>query len=409
MTRRIVRDLEADGVLRVEDGNHGEYRPRPDEFVSDGVPFIRAADMSSGVVNFNGAGKINVVARERIRKGIGVPGDVILSHKGTVGRIAVAPLDSPDYVCSPQTTFWRSLNRSVLDQGFLRFLMQSADFKRQLDVLKGQTDMAPYVSLSDQRSIELDLPEIGQQQAIAEVLGAFDDKFAVNERLARTAFDLAQSMVRASINSPVGLVQKRFGELGQLFDGPHATPTRLSSGPYFLNISSLKSGRLDLAESDHVSEEDFTKWTRRVTPQEGDLLFSYETRIGEAALMPGHLQACLGRRMALLRPDRAVMDPVFLLHFYLSPAFQRIIAMHTIHGATVPRLGLATMPEWKVAVPSFEAQQQIAGVLGSLQKSIVHAERENERLARTRDELLPLLMSGKLRVKDAEAFAVEVL
>ncbi len=409
MTRRIVRDLEADGVLRVEDGNHGEYRPRPDEFVSDGVPFIRAADMSSGVVNFNGAGKINVVARERIRKGIGVPGDVILSHKGTVGRIAVAPLDSPDYVCSPQTTFWRSLNRSVLDQGFLRFLMQSADFKRQLDVLKGQTDMAPYVSLSDQRSIELDLPEIGQQQAIAEVLGAFDDKFAVNERLARTAFDLAQSMVRASINSPVGLVQKRFGELGQLFDGPHATPTRLSSGPYFLNISSLKSGRLDLAESDHVSEEDFTKWTRRVTPQEGDLLFSYETRIGEAALMPGHLQACLGRRMALLRPDRTVMDPVFLLHFYLSPAFQRIIAMHTIHGATVPRLGLATMPEWKVAVPSFEAQQQIAGVLGSLQKSIVHAERENERLARTRDELLPLLMSGKLRVKDAEAFAVEVL
>ncbi|BBZ54300.1 restriction endonuclease subunit S [Mycolicibacterium phocaicum] len=409
MTRRIVRDLEADGVLRVEDGNHGEYRPRPDEFVSDGVPFIRAADMSSGVVNFNGAGKINVVARERIRKGIGVPGDVILSHKGTVGRIAVAPLDSPDYVCSPQTTFWRSLNRSVLDQGFLRFLMQSADFKRQLDVLKGQTDMAPYVSLSDQRSIELDLPEIGQQQAIAEVLGAFDDKFAVNERLARTAFDLAQSMVRASINSPVGLVQKRFGELGQLFDGPHATPTRLSSGPYFLNISSLKSGRLDLAESDHVSEEDFTKWTRRVTPQEGDLLFSYETRIGEAALMPGHLQACLGRRMALLRPDRTVMDPVFLLHFYLSPAFQRIIAMHTIHGATVPRLGLATMPEWKVAVPSFEAQQQIAGVLGSLQKSIVHAERENERLARTRDELLPLLMSRKLRVKDAEAFAVEVL
>lgn len=73
MTRRIVRDLEADGVLRVEDGNHGEYRPRPDEFVSDGVPFIRAADMSSGVVNFNGAGKINVVARERIRKGIAFP------------------------------------------------------------------------------------------------------------------------------------------------------------------------------------------------------------------------------------------------------------------------------------------------------------------------------------------------
>lgn len=409
MTRRVVRDLEADGVLRVEDGNHGEYRPRPNEFVSNGVPFIRAADMSGGVINFAGAGKINAVARERIRKGIGAPGDVILSHKGTVGRIAVAPLDSPDYVCSPQTTFWRSLNPSVLNQGFLRFLMQSADFIRQLDVLKGQTDMAPYVSLSDQRSIELGLPEIGEQRAIAEMLGALDDKIAASERSAQTAFDLAQSMVRMTIDASAGLVQKRFGDLGQLFDGPHATPTRLSSGPYFLNISSLKSGRLDLAESDHVSEEDFTKWTRRVTPQEGDLLFSYETRIGEAALMPGNLQACLGRRMALFRPDRTVMDPVFLLHFYLSPAFQRIVAMHTIHGATVPRLGLAAMPDWRVEVPSFEAQQQIAGVIAALHDSVVQSERECDHLARTRDELLPLLMSGKIRVKDAESAASEVL
>ncbi len=203
MTRRVVRNLEADGVLRVEDGNHGEYRPRPNEFVSDGIPFIRAADMSSGIVNFAAAGKINSVARERIRKGIGAPGDVILSHKGTVGRIAVAPVDSPDFVCSPQTTFWRSLNPSVLDQRFLRFLMQSPDFTRQLDVLKGQTDMAPYVSLSDQRSIELEFPEIGQQKAIAEVLGALDDKLAANELVRARADDLAHHVwIRSKTNGP---------------------------------------------------------------------------------------------------------------------------------------------------------------------------------------------------------------
>ena len=139
-----------------------------------------------------------------------------------------------------------------------------------------------------------------------------------------------------------------FGSLGQLFDGPHATPTRRSEGPYFLNISSLNSGRLDLSESDHVSNEDYRKWTRRVTPIAGDLLFSYETRLGEAALMPEGIDACLGRRMALLRPDRSRVDPRFLLYMYLSPQFQRLIAERSIHGATVSRIGLATMPEWPV-------------------------------------------------------------
>lgn len=96
-------------------------------------------------------------------------------------------------------------------------------------------------------------------------------------------------------------------DIGELYDGPHATPKRRYDGPYFLNISSLKSGRLDLAASDHVSEEDYTTWTRRVTPQGGDLLFSYETRIGEAALMPDGVRACLGRRMALLRDRKSVV------------------------------------------------------------------------------------------------------
>lgn len=173
-----------------------------------------------------------------------------------------------------------------------------------------------------------------------------------------------------------------FGDLGHLFDGPHATPTRRKEGPYFLNIASLKSGRLDLSESDHVSIQDFIKWTRRVTPQPGDLLFSYETRLGEAALMPDGIEACLGRRMALLRPDRSVVDPRFLLYFYLSPQFQETIARNTIHGATVPRIGLATMPRWEIAIPAeVRAQHRIAEVLGAFDDKIAANERAIHLLA----------------------------
>ncbi|MGH2403285.1 MAG: hypothetical protein ACRDGN_02365 [bacterium] len=97
-----VAELQRDGFLLVEDGNHGECRPRPDEFVDHGVAFIRAADMDRGRVIFESAAKINEGARKRITKGIGASGDVLLSHKGTVGKVALVPDDAPSFVCSPQ-------------------------------------------------------------------------------------------------------------------------------------------------------------------------------------------------------------------------------------------------------------------------------------------------------------------
>ena len=127
----------------------------------------------------------------------------------------------------------------------------------------------------------------------------------------------------------------RIREIGEVFDGPHATPKRREEGKYFLNISSLQNGRLILDESDFIDDEDFQRWTRRVTPRENDLLFSYETRLGEAALMPPDIDAALGRRMALLRPNPEVVDPTFLLYYWLSPKWQQKIAQNTLYGATV--------------------------------------------------------------------------
>jgi hypothetical protein len=54
----------------------------------------------------------------------------------------------------------------------------------------------------------------------------------------------------------------------------------------FLGISSLENGKIDISKSDRLSEEDFIKWTKRITPSEGDIVFSYETRLGEVALIP---------------------------------------------------------------------------------------------------------------------------
>ncbi|QTL94232.1 restriction endonuclease subunit S [Aeromonas jandaei] len=170
------------------------------------------------------------------------------------------------------------------------------------------------------------------------------------------------------------------GEIAQLFDGPHATPAKTSSGPVFLGISSLRRGQLDLSNTEHLSETDFTKWTRRVTPQADDVVFSYETRIGEVAIIPDGLKCCLGRRMALLRPDRAKLLPKYLLYYFLSDEFQSLLLARTIHGSTVDRLPLKDFPTYPMRVPPLDVQRTISSMLQVLDDRIALLRETNATL-----------------------------
>ena len=173
---------------------------------------------------------------------------------------------------------------------------------------------------------------------------------------------------------------RRLGDLAEVYDGPHATPAKTTTGPIFLGISNLVGGRLNLSETEHLSEEDFVRWTRRVTPQAGDVVFSYETRLGEAALIQQGLRCCLGRRMGILRPRNNLVDSRFLLYAYLGVEFQETLRARTIHGSTVDRIPLIDMPDFPIRVPSIEVQVAIANILGALDDKIKLNGRMSETL-----------------------------
>ncbi len=170
------------------------------------------------------------------------------------------------------------------------------------------------------------------------------------------------------------------GNIAEVFDGPHATPKKIESGAYYLSISSLEKGRLDLSKSAFLSDSDFKKWTKRVTPKEGDILFSYETRLGEVALMPKNVKACLGRRMGLLRIKDSKVIPEYLLYAYLSPNFQLTILSNTIKGATVDRIALSELPNFEIRIPEQDEQKKVAGLLQALDKKIALNNRINTEL-----------------------------
>lgn len=166
-------------------------------------------------------------------------------------------------------------------------------------------------------------------------------------------------------------IQTTIGNICEgIYDGPHATPMKTEEGPIFLGISCLVNGRLDLSQAAYLSEKDFRKWTRRITPRPGDVVFSYETRLGEAAIIPNGLRCCLGRRMGLLRPDQSVVNSRFLLYAYLGPEFQSTISTRSVHGSTVSRILLTELPDYPVIIPPLPIQQRIVDILGALDDKI---------------------------------------
>ncbi|MBY3395122.1 hypothetical protein HFN88_20890 [Rhizobium laguerreae] len=438
-----VKDLQAAGVLLVEDGNHGENRPRPDEFAEQGVSFIRAADMDGGRILFGSASRINDRALRRIRKGIGQPGDIILSHKGTVGKLAAAPLDCEPFVCSPQTTFWRVLQEDQLDRRFLYFFMNSIEFKNQLSAVKGETDMADYVSLTAQRRLQIPRLPLAVQQEIGRVLGSLDDKIELNLRMNETLEAMAQAIFRdwfvdfgpsrrkldgetdpvtimgglvqdveraqayanlfpatiADDGLPDGWEEKQVGDVVALIKRGLA-PSYSEDGILVINQKCIRNKAVNLAAA---RRHDVVK-----RPPRDRLLEEYDVvvnstgvgTLGRVATVRGlKEEATADSHVTICRADTSKVSKLILSLFMEG---QEALIETMGHGSTgQTELSPASLSAMTLAVASKPVQLAFDNFVMPLRNLVISNSEQSLTLAETRDLLLPKLMSGEIRLGEA--------
>ena len=194
-----------------------------------------------------------------------------------------------------------------------------------------------------------------------------------------------------------------------VYDGPHATPPEAASGAVFLGIKNLTGIALDLTEIRHIGEAEWAKWTKRVEPRSGDIVFSYEATLGFFALIPSGLRCCLGRRLALIRPKERDGAGHFWFHQFVAEPFQRLLQKHTIQGATVNRIALKEFPSYRVLMPPIALQLAFDQVASGLWTKIHENQAQAQTLITIRDTLLPRLLSGQLRLPDIQPLMEEAL
>ena len=178
-------------ILLIGDG----YRAKNSEMGSHGTPFVRAGNLQDSGINLTDADLLRPESVAAAGQKIGMVGDVAFTSKGTVGRLTRVSTKTGAFVYSPQVCFWRSLAPNRLHPNVLYRWMKTDEFLGQVAAVSGQTDMAPYVSLRDQRRMEINLPKSASQQKLGTRLAVFDDMIAANNEQSHTLAALRDTLL----------------------------------------------------------------------------------------------------------------------------------------------------------------------------------------------------------------------
>jgi type I restriction enzyme S subunit len=390
MSETTLGALAQSGVLSLGDG----YRTKQSELADAGFRIIRVADIKDGRISLDSPDFVSPSFERQIGASRATAGDVLLATKGTVGRVALMPEPTTPAVYSPQLCWFRISDPSVISSRFLAYWLQSDAFLAQSSYMQAKTDMAPYISLSDLRSTKITLPSSSEQQAIAEVLGALDDKIAANTALASTADDLVRAEYAALDSGRV--------RVGEVADSPRSgvDPSSVDPDDLYVGLEHVCRRRMWLSDGGRAADVSSTK--SRFEP--GDILFG-KLRPYFHKVVGAPRSGICSTDILVVRSRDEGLSSILLAALSSDAVIEEVVAAS--EGTRMPRTSWRDLSAVEIRWPTSDTAPQLASRLDSIRAAAFAAVAENRALAATRDALLPQLMSGRLRVRDAEAAASE--
>lgn len=165
-----------------------------------------------------------------------------------------------------------------------------------------------------------------------------------------------------------------------IIDCPHSTPIWKDSGIRVIRNFNIKKGQLDFSDGYFVDEETYLERTKRALPETDDIVISREAPMGEVCIIPKDLKCCLGQRLVLLKINKEICFPKYLLYMMQSKYVQEQIGIINKTGSIVSNLNIPDLKALKIPYRPLESQQKIASVLSVLDDKIALNRRMNAKL-----------------------------
>lgn len=387
------------------------------EYVSEGIPFLRSLNVDPLRINTNDLRFISPEFHERLRKSRLSPGDVVIVRTGKPGACAVIPEWLEEANCSDLVII-RPGKR--LDSRFLAYFVNTVACRHVEAHLVGAVQQ--HFNVGSARQMEVRLPEIEEQRAIADILGSLDDKIDLNQRINQTLETMARGVFKAwfidfepikakatGATSFRGMPQAIFDQLpGQLSEtelGPIPAGWEVKQLGDALDVTMGQSPPSEfynergegLPFHQGVRDYGYRFPEHRVSctleariAEEGDVLLSVRAPVGRINVADRRLT--VGRGLAAVRHPAGYSSYTLYLLKHLF-AEEDAVGDGTIYKAITKRF-LLSMP---IICPSDDVVAEADGLLEPLDALLGSNSQESHTLAALRDALLPELLSGKVR------------
>ncbi|MFO0662996.1 MAG: restriction endonuclease subunit S [Polyangiaceae bacterium] len=407
---------------------------QPGQHDSDGIPIVRVTDIRHGRVDTSSPLRVarSVEAkygRTRLRGG-----ELLLSLVGTVGQTAIA---------GPDLVGWNTARavgvlpvRSDVDARWIHYALSSPELQATIRDWCNTTVQAT-LNLKDVARLPIPLPSPVDRNGVLAVLGALDDKIELNRRMNETLEAMARALfkswfvdfdpvrAKAEGRAPFGMDAETAAlfpdsfedsELGPIPKGWRCAPlgewaTALSGATPSKSNPAFWSGVIPwispkVMTAIHADEPDAFVTSKavdsglRVAPRGATLVMVRGMGLHEKVRVSQARQdVTFNQDVKALVASR--VEPTILLFAMLdaqADLLQRV--QSSGHGTGV--LPSDILLAHKLTLPSVDEQTLMKRTLDDLNERVATSRAESRTLASIRDVLLPRLLSGEVRVKDAE-------
>ncbi|MDH4304782.1 MAG: restriction endonuclease subunit S [Nitrospira sp.] len=299
----------------------------------------------------------------------------------------------------------------VLDQRFLFYLLRNKDFKTYIvGTAQGAASQAA-ITLDAIRAYEFDLPPVSTQRRLTDILSAYDDLIENNQRRIKILEEMARSLYREWFvhfrfpgHDKVKMVSSPLGPIPQGWEVKRA-PECLDINPRVLVLRDGDKPFVPMSclanNSMLISGIEFRDGNSGAKFQNGDTLFARITpclengKTGFVQFLPDEKAIACGSTEFIVLRSRT-LTPEFVYLLARSDEFRRV-AIKSMTGATGrQRVQEQCFNQFQIAQPPSTLLERFSAIVAPNFRLIYKLHLQTLNLRRTRDLLLPRLLSGQI-------------
>lgn len=388
---------------------------------TDGIPFFRSECVTDNGFNPKGMNYIHKQAHLLMSRSEIKPGDLLITITGNIGRVAIAPSEFESANINQHIARIRILDNADASASFVYHCLKHDGYATYYrSILTGQA--YPQISLQQVRETPIALPPLTEQQKIAAILTAVDDKLDVIARQIEATQTLKQGLMQTLFSRGVGTqdangrwmphTEFKDSELGKIPVGweihPIGYATRIVNGNAFkssdfsesgipvIRISNIKPDfSVNLMGGVFFAEDEKL---RRFKVESGDMLIAMSgATTGKVGRYKGEGFCYLNQRVGRFEVDKARLSPDFLFHFLRKSSTQDLL-LGAAAGGAQPNISAGSIEAIQLSFPPVFEQHRIAEILNSIDTKQDTIQKKRRLLGILKRGLMQKLLTGEWRV-----------